>query len=207
MVASPYMKRESVTAAIALCAVTLSCTPASGPEQPSQPPARFVAFRAPKMFLDRLERPTEPPYAAGSARGGDMLVSSDPTVVGVDPAGNLIAHRNGKASIRAADGAALEVTVQSARSLKITPSRFEIEPGARREVEVTIDDGQRVAPEARRWQTSNPNIAAANGSTVQAGTIQGAVSLTAGLGDASAGVVVVVRARPQRNQASARPRN
>jgi len=50
MVASPYMKRESVTAAIALCAVTLSCTPASGPEQPSQPPARFVAFRAPKIY-------------------------------------------------------------------------------------------------------------------------------------------------------------
>src|SRR5882762_6670527 len=126
------MKRESVTAAIALCAVTLSCTPASGPEQPSQPPARFVAFRAPKMLLDRLEKPTEPPYAVGSSRAGDMLVSSDPSVVGVDPAGNLIAHHNGKAVIRATGGATLEVTVQSARLLKITPSRLEIEPGDRK---------------------------------------------------------------------------
>jgi len=149
------------------------------------------------MLLDRLETPTEPPYAAGSARGGDMLVSSDPTVVGVDPAGNLIAHRNGKASIRAADGAALEVTVQSARSLKVTPSRLEIEPGARQEVEVIADQGERVEPGSVRWRTSDPNIAVAVGSTVQAGRTQGTAALTAALGDANADVTVVVRARAQ----------
>jgi hypothetical protein len=59
------------------------------------------------MVIDRLDMPVEPPYAAGSTRSGALMTSSDPTIVGVDSAGNLIAHRNGEALIRTNGGAAL----------------------------------------------------------------------------------------------------
>jgi hypothetical protein len=149
------------------------------------------------MFIARLETPTEPPYAVGSTHAGDMLVSSDQTVVGVDPAGNLVAHRNGKASIRATGGAALEVTVQAVRSLQIRPSRLEIEPGKKQDIEVTAEQGEHVAPGSIRWRTTDPNIAVVVGSTVQAGMTQGTAALSAELGDANADLTVVVRARPQ----------
>jgi hypothetical protein len=51
------------------------------------------------MVIDRLDSPVEPPYAAGSMKSGSLISSSDPAIVGVDVAGNLIGHRNGEALI------------------------------------------------------------------------------------------------------------
>jgi hypothetical protein len=190
------MTQDSVVAIATACVLTMSCNPSSGPEQPSPPSTRFVAFRSPQFLIDRLEKPTEPPYAAGSTRAGDLLTSSDRSVVDVDPTGNLIAHRNGKVLIRTSGGAVLQVTVFATGSLRVNPSALELEPGKSQDVQVIADSGEPVPSRAINWRTSDPNIAVAVGSAVQAGRVQGKASLTAALGEASVELPVVVTARP-----------
>jgi hypothetical protein len=99
------------------------------------------------MVIDRLDMPVEPPYAAGSTRSGSLMTSSDPTIVGVDSAGNLIAHRNGEVLIRTNGGAALKAVVQTAKRLEAVPSRVELQPGQKQNLEV-IADGRPLSPDA-----------------------------------------------------------
>src|SRR5258708_33042207 len=124
------------------------------------------------MVIDRLQVPMQPPYAVGSTPSGGLLKSSDPSIVEIDSAGNLIGHRSVEVVVRGSGAAALRVVVQTVRKLEIVPQSVEIALGKKYDVEV-LGDGRRLAPEVIRWETSNPNIAAAFGSTVQAGMVPG----------------------------------
>lgn len=178
----------SVLAAVSACG---SSNAPSASEPPGLPPP-FAAFRLPSMVIDRLESAVEPPYVAGSTKSGSLLTSSDPAIVGIDAAGNLIGHRNGEAVVRARGGSSLKVLVQSAKSIAIVPSRIELQPGATRDIEVTAGD-QKISAQALRWQTSDAGIAVGFGLTIQGGLTPGTATLTASLGEASATVNVVVQ--------------
>lgn len=153
-------------------------------------PASFVAFRQHYFLVDRLDSPVLPPYAIGSSLGGVPLTSSDATVVGVDGLGNLIGHRNGKATIRAPTGATLAVEVRAAKHLSIEPARLSLAAGASQKVAV-LGDGKDVSSLVT-WSTMSPDVAAASGEAVQAGLTAGTTKLTAILGAASATIEVAV---------------
>src|SRR5438128_7299666 len=151
-----------------LCPLFLGCSGNSpGPDLPGDPSRSFVAFRQPSMVIDRLETPSRPPYAIGSRPVDALPRSSDPGIVEVDPDGNLIAHRNGEVLVRGGGEAILRVVVQAAKVLEVVPHHLELVLGEKRDVQV-LADGAALSPQAFRWQTSDPNIAAAFGSTVQA---------------------------------------
>src|SRR5438128_12309317 len=97
------VNRSLAGAAFAYLAFLTSCSATEHPQTPA-PPSRFVAFRQQSIVIGRLEEPVRPPYAVGSSPSQDLVRSSDPAIVIVDPAGNLIAHRNGEATIQAAGG-------------------------------------------------------------------------------------------------------
>jgi hypothetical protein len=176
----------------ALALVVAACS-GSGHELPAAE-ARVVAFRQRDLVIDHLESPTRPPYAVGSTPSRELLTSTNPSVVDLDPSGDLIGHRNGEAEIRAAGGASLHVLVRAVRSLKVEPNRLSIPVGGQAALRL-FADGSSLPPEAVRWQTSDPNIAAASGSAVRAGLLAGTATLTAMAGDGQASVEVAVTPR------------
>src|SRR5882672_1011227 len=82
----------------------------------------FVVFSQPKLFLAALN-PVAAPVVPGSTPSPATMASSNPEVVSVQPDGTLAPHRNGKATIRAAQGdtGQLEILVQTVQSLRIEP--------------------------------------------------------------------------------------
>ena len=129
----------------------------------------------------------------GSTLTFDLLSSSASDIVSIDAAANLIAHKNGAAVVRGSQGAVLHVVVNAVHQLRILPDRLELQMGSRTQVSVVGDD-QNLAPPNFRWETTNPNTAAASWNTVYAGYTPGTAKLTARSGTASATLTVVVRA-------------
>src|SRR6267378_6813040 len=167
------MRRRLV---IALCWWFSSCSAeTSGPQESTSATPRFVAFRQRAIFINRLDTPIQPPYASGSTPSADLLRSSDPAIVELDGYGNLIAHKEGQAVIRGSGSAVLEVTVRAPTRLELVPRRIELGLGQKGNVEVR-SEGKTLPPESLRWQTTDPNIAAAFGSIVQAGMSAGTVT-------------------------------
>lgn len=113
-------------------------------------------------------------------------------MVGIDPAGNLVGHRNGDALVRGSSGASLHVIVSASRTLEIVPNRIELPPAGTRTLKV-LGDGRELSAEAFRWETSDPNVAAGFGLTVKAGMVPGTSTLTATAAKARATIEVVVR--------------
>ncbi|HEY2028891.1 MAG TPA: Ig-like domain-containing protein [Myxococcales bacterium] len=143
------------------------------------------------MSIDRIEKPVAPPYAAGSARGGGLLSSSNPAVVEADANGMLVAHRNGTATIRSRNGVTLEVSVRAAHALRIEPPRLALKVGAEQVVEIKAD-GEPVDGRAIRWLSEDPSVAVGTKLKVIAGRSPGLATLTATLGDARATLPVQV---------------
>lgn len=154
-------------------------------------PARFVAFRESRLLIDRLDTLVKPSYAVGSTPSEVRLLSSDLSVVGVDSQGNLIGHRNGKATITAPTGSTLEVVVRVVRSLSIVPDSLNLDAGSRQQVRV-VADGDDFPAGSVQWTTSDPDVAAGSGTTVQAGFTSGECTLTAMVGGVTATTHVAV---------------
>jgi hypothetical protein len=171
----------------------MACQSADAPAQTAAPEAPFAAFYLSTMVVDRLETPVAPPYAAGSTRSGPLLTSSDPKVVTVDSAGNLVGHRNGQATIRTSGGSSLSVVVQAVSAIRIEPGQLNLRPGEKKQIQL-LADGTMVAAEAVHWTTTDPNIATAEGLTIAGGKMEGAVLVNASVGDATAVVEVTVTA-------------
>jgi len=143
----------------------------------SQGIRRFVAFRESELTIASLETSIAPPVAVGSTLAGDLLSSSDPSVVSVDVSGNLIAHKNGVALVRTNAGATLQVIVNVITALRVVPDHLELVPGGKAAVRI-IGEGRELAMASYRWETTNPNIAMASDSTVYAGYTSGTATLT-----------------------------
>jgi hypothetical protein len=170
-----------------LIALFASCST----QGPAPADNRVVAFRQSTFVIDQLDTPTMPPYAVGSIPSRDSLASSDQSVVDIDSSGGLIGRRNGEAIVTARGDAKLRVIVRAVRALAVEPAQLSMPLGSRRQLQL-VADGHPLPPETVRWQTTNPNIAAAFGSEVHAGTAVGAATLTATAGAAQATVEVVV---------------
>lgn len=166
----------------------------SGPtaNDPTPVAPKFVAFRETFFIVDRLETPVTPPYSVGSSPAEVRMTTSDPGVVGVDSQGNLIGHRNGLATVRAANGATLRVEVHAVETLSISPPKLELQSGSRQTVRV-VGGQELVRGDLLRWQTTDPNVAAGFGNVIQAGLRTGTATLTADVGAARASLEVTVR--------------
>ncbi len=163
------------------------------PAEASQQIRRYVAFRQSAYTINRLETSTVPPVAVGSTLSADLLSSSDSSIVSIDAAGNLVAHKNGEAIVRGAGGASLHVLVNAVQALRVLPDLIEIAPGERAAVRL-LGDGRELSSGAYTWETTDPNIAAGFGSSVQAGDRPGQALLTVRSGSSQATVNVTVRA-------------
>jgi len=154
---------------------------------------RFVVFRQPTLVLESIETPIPPPVTVGSTLAGDLLSSSEPSIVSVDSFGNLIGHKNGTAIVRGSAGAVLQVVVNAVGLLRVVPGHVELLPGGRASLEIT-GDGRELPAGSYRWDTTSPNTAVASGSTVYAGSTPGTATLTLRSGDATSTLTVTVRA-------------
>jgi hypothetical protein len=128
----------------------------------------------------------------GSTVSAELLTSSDPSIVSIDRAGNLVAHRNGSAIVRSQSGSSLTVTVDAVASLRLVPEHLELRGGEHAAVHAWAEDHE-VAPRALHWETTNPNIAVVAAATVYAGYTPGDVTLTARSGSATATLKIRVR--------------
>ncbi len=169
----------------------------------SQSVRRFVAFRESTFSVVSLEAPITPPIAVGSTLAADLLWSSDPSVVTIDAAGNLIAHKNGTALVRTSTGATLEVIVNAVTVLQIVPNNLDLFPGSTTTVRV-IGDGRELPITSYQWRTTSPSTAMASGATVYAGFTPGSATLTVRSGNATSTLTVAVR-EPKRQISNIRP--
>lgn len=195
-----YRRRLGAVLSVGVASVMASCngTPSSGASggggvaEESRAPSRFVSFRGPVLTLDAVERPTAPHVAVGSTLSADLLTSSDPGIVSIDSAGNLVGHRNGTAIVRSQSGSSLTVTVDAVASLRLVPEHLELRGGEHAVVHAWAEDHE-VATRALHWETTNPNIAVIAAATVYAGYTPGDATLTARSGSATATLAVSVR--------------
>lgn len=164
-------------------------TDAAGSSRP------FVVFQGTRVTLDRLEVPTPPPVAAGSQAGPETMVSDDPTVVSVSPAGDLVAHRNGLTTIRTrhGEGSMLIVEVAEVAAIRLVPESLELRPGQEVRIQVVTADGKPVPPDGVQWGTSAPRRAHVLGGKVIAGGEPGVAKVLARVGGRVAEAEVVVR--------------
>jgi len=160
------------------------------------PVTRFATFRERSMVISHLDQPAQPPFAVGSTRAADLLRSSDPSIVSIDDRADLIAHRAGSATIYGSGESRLSVTVAAFSTLEIRPSVVHLTPRATTAIAV-FGDGTPVPANVFRWQTTNPDIAAAFGSTIQAGNSTGTATLTLDAGGLRSTVEVTVKSQPE----------
>jgi hypothetical protein len=75
----------------------------------------FVVFSGAALEIDRVGEPVAAPVLVGSRPSPETMTSDAPDVVSVETDGRLLAHREGRASIRSASGGpSLAVTVRIA---------------------------------------------------------------------------------------------
>lgn len=157
----------------------------------------FVVFSKTHVVLDRLEIPTPPPVSVGSRPGPDTLLSDDPTLVGIAPDGQLVAHRNGRTAIRTlhGEGSLLVVEVAEVNGIRLKPDRMELRPGQGTAIRVLAADGSVLPPHAVQWGTTSPRRALVLGDKVIAGSEAGTAKVVARYGSQVAEAEVVVRSR------------
>jgi hypothetical protein len=143
------------------------------------------------MTIENLDVPVAPPVAVGSSPSAQLLSSSDPGVVTVDAKGNLVAHRNGEATISATRGGALRVVVNAVTRIEIVPGRLELMPASQSIVRV-VGDGRDLPPEAIHWETSDPKVGVGSGALVRSNLKSGTATLTARSGSAQAKLELTV---------------
>jgi uncharacterized protein YjdB len=165
----------------------------------------FVVFSQPSIVIDRLEVPVRAPVAVGSTASTTTMQTNDATVVTGTPSGELLAHRNGHARIRAArgEGSALEVEVRALRSLLVEPPTLVLVPGGEARITV-LGDGTELSQDEVRWTISDPSAVSIRGGLVRAAATPGMHTITARNGALYATVHVSVEA-PTNWSVSVRP--
>jgi hypothetical protein len=119
----------------------------------------FVAFSRPELLIDRLETPVAAPVTAGSRLTHSALVSHDPAIVSIDPTGELVAHRNGKATVTSKDSPLpLLVTVMTGDHLTLRPAAVSLNLGEHMRLRAFLDESE-VPATLARWGTGAPAIA------------------------------------------------
>ncbi len=163
----------------------------------AQPP--FVVFRQPELVIDQIEVPVPAPVTVGSRPSPATMSSDAPDVVSVGQDGRLVAHRSGRATIRAlgAGSSTLAVQVLAASAGVVEPPALTIPPGAEGSLKFLVAGGGEEAPPAAvKWFTSDPEVALIERGRVRAGRKPGVTRVTAIYGGARAGATVTVAAAP-----------
>jgi hypothetical protein len=192
----PFARLLALVAILAACGDRTTVneptsTVAENAASQSQQLGRFVAFREQSIVIDRLEAPVAPPIAVGSTLAADLLYSSAPETVSVDPTGFLIAHRAGTAEIRSPGGGYLRLEVHPVTSIRVLPDRLTMKPGATATVRILGDDGT-IDERQITSETTDPAIASLRGNIVSSGLVPGIATLTVKSGGAVATFVVEV---------------
>ncbi len=160
----------------------------------------FVGFRQASLVIDRLETPVAPPITAGSRPSPATMASDAPDVVTVLDDGSLVAHRNGRATIRAVRGGGpLAVEVLAASGLRAEPSALRIAPG-KSPLPVLKAGDATIPASSVAWFSNAPGIAMVEDGRVRAGPSKGTATLTAVYGGEKVQVTVVVANREPRRK-------
>lgn len=155
----------------------------------------FASFRDRALNIDRLESPVVVPLTPGSTASSATLVSDVPDVVTVLGDGSLVAHRNGKAAIRAlAGGGVLEVTVLASAGLQADPSEMDLYPGTASLPVLRTVEGP-VPSETANWYSTAPQVAMVEDGRIRAGPTKGVATLTAVHGGEQVRITVRVGAK------------
>lgn len=160
----------------------------------------FVGFRQAGLTIDRFETPVAPPVTPGSSTSPATLASDAPDVVSVQSDGALVAHRNGRANVRAVPGGGtLAVEVVAVSGLHAEPPTLRVGPGTA--APPTLKSGDIAIPAgAVTWYSNAPNVAMVEDGRVRAGPAKGTAILTAVYGGEKAQVTVVVGNRDTRRK-------
>lgn len=192
-----------------IACVALICSIGCGSSAPGEPqPTRvgdalplrrthdrkFVVFSVPSLVVDRVGVEVPAPVTVGSSPSPATMSSDAPGVLDVTEAGGLIAHGEGRATIRATgSGSQLAVQVVLADDIRIDPPTLRLGAGEEARVRVLRGDGQEVPAAAVGWSMSAPGTARVDGGVVRAGQA-GAAMIQARYGSATARARVDVAA-------------
>ena len=196
---SQYYIRTLVTLLAATLAACGGSAPAQLEQQKVGPVAGeaavdkpFVGFRQSLLVIDRLEVPVAPPITAGSTHSPTTVGSDSPDVVSIHADGSLVAHRNGRATIRAwQGGGTLTVEVLAVSGLRAEPPTLRVGPGTA--ALPVLRSGEAAVPAAAvSWFSNTPEIAMVEDGRIRAGPAKGTAVLTAVYGGERVKVTVVV---------------
>ena len=152
----------------------------------------FVSFRLASLTIDRLETSVAPPVTPGSSPTPATLASDAPDVVSISADGALIAHRNGRATVRAVPGGeALAIEVLAASVVRAEPPTLRVGPGMA--ALPALKSGETAIPAgAVSWYSNAPDVAMVEDGRIRAGPAKGTAVLTAVYGAEKVQVTVVV---------------
>lgn len=160
----------------------------------------FVEFQQASITIDRFETPVEAPVTPGSSPSPATIASDIPDVVSIRDDGALVAHRNGRATIRALQGGgSLAVEVLAASGLRVEPSTLRVSTGFA--ALPAIKSGDTAIPAgAVSWYSNAPEVAMVEDGRIRAGPTKGSAVLTAVYGGDRVQVTIVVGRREQRKK-------
>lgn len=152
----------------------------------------FVGFRQASLTIDRLEVPVAPPVTPGSGPSPATLASGAPDVVSIQADGSLVAHRNGRATIRALQGGGtLTVDVFAVAGLRAEPPTLRVGTGMA--ALPVLKAGEAVIPaDSASWYSNAPDVAMVEDGRIRAGPAKGIATLTAVYGGEKVQVTVIV---------------
>ncbi len=152
----------------------------------------FVGFQQSSLTISRLETPVAPPVTPGSMPSPTTIGSDSPEVVGIQADGSLVAHRNGRATIRALQGGGtLAVEVLASTGLHAEPPSLRTGPGTH--ALPVLRSGDATVPAGSvSWFSSAPDVAMVEDGRIRAGPSRGTATLTAVYGDERVRVPIVV---------------
>lgn len=160
----------------------------------------FVAFKEPSVSIDRLELPVAAAVAPGSSPSPATMVSDTPDVVSIQADGTLVAHRNGRATIRALQGGgSLTVEVIAASGMRAEPRTLRVGPGTAA-LPVLMSGDATVPAGAASWFSNAPDVAMVEDGRIRAGPSKGTATLTAVYGGERVQVTVDVGNRDTRRK-------
>jgi hypothetical protein len=155
----------------------------------------FASFRDRALNIDRLESAVVVPLTPGSTASSATLVSDVPDIVTVVGDGSLVAHRNGKATVRGVPGGGvLEVTVLASAGLRADPAELDLSPGTASLPVLRTVDGL-VPSGAATWYSTTPQVAMVEDGRIRAGPTKGVALLTAVYGGEQVRITVRVGAK------------
>lgn len=193
-----------IAAGMTSCGNPSPAPPAAGTVGPEAGEAAvdkpFVGFRQATLAIDRFETPVALPVTPGSSPSSTTLASDAPDVVSIQADGSLVAHRNGRATIRALQGrGTLAVEVLAESGLRAEPPTLRV--GFGMAALPVLKVGEAVIPaDAASWYSNAPDVAMVEDGKIRAGPAKGMATLTAVYGSEKVQVTVVVGSQVPRKK-------